>query len=210
MSKESSLKNLASERAVLAGLVQHGVDCLVDIEILIDEEVFSLDHNKILFKCLADALSKNDSIGFADILSSAKSLGLNEYVERPDVMKHANGIINTPIHLENVRSHAEKIRRLQFARNLQNQLRDIYRGLDEISGDESITEILSIAEAPIQETCMSYMKEDDTTPGAENFKFGKNLYIAPGSQDGRNPEIYDRDLMPLFGLFQTFMMMLIF
>jgi replicative DNA helicase len=164
MSKESSLKNLASERAVLAGLVQHGVDCLVDIEILIDEEVFSLDHNKILFKCLADALSKNDSIGFADILSSAKSLGLNEYVERPDVMKHANGIINTPIHLENVRSHAEKIRRLQFARNLQNQLRDIYRGLDEISGDESITEILSIAEAPIQETCMSYMKEDDTTP----------------------------------------------
>jgi|TARA_B100001094_G_scaffold86296_1_gene82671 hypothetical protein len=50
------------------------------------------------------------------------------------------------------------------------------------------------------------LKEDDTTPGAENYKFGKNLYIAPGSQDGRNPEIYDRDLMPLFGLFQTFMM----
>ena len=51
------------------------------------------------------------------------------------------------------------------------------------------------------------LKEDDTTPGAENFKFGKNLYIAPGMQDGRNPEIYDKDLMPLFGLFQSFMML---
>ena len=49
------------------------------------------------------------------------------------------------------------------------------------------------------------LKDDDTTPGGDNFKFGKNLYIAPGMQ-GTNPEIYDKDLMPLFGLFQTFMM----
>ena len=154
MSKESSLRNIASERAVLAGIVQHGIDCFVDVEILVDEETFTIDHNKILFKCLVDALQKNESIGFTEILSSAKSLDLNEYVERQDVMKHINGVINTPVHLENVRSHAEKIRRLQFARNVQNQLRDIYRGLDEISGDETITEILSIAENPIQEICM--------------------------------------------------------
>lgn len=164
MSKESSLKNIASERAVLAGIVQHGIDCFVDVEILIDEETFTVAHNKVLFKCLVDAIQKNDSIGFTEILSSAKSLDLNEYVEQKDVMNHINGVINTPIHLENVRSHAEKIRRLQFARKVQNELRDIYRGLDEISGDESITEILSIAETPIQEICMSYMREDDTTP----------------------------------------------
>jgi replicative DNA helicase len=164
MAKESSLKNVASERAVLAGIIQHGLDCFVDVEILIDEESFTLDHNKILFKCLVDAISKNDSIGFTEILSSAKSLDLNEYVEKPDVMKHVNGVINTPVHLENVRSHAEKIRRLQFARNIQSELRDIYRGLDEVSGDESVTQILSIAETPIQEICMSYMREDDTTP----------------------------------------------
>ena len=164
MAKDSSLKNVASERAVLAGIIQHGLDCFVDVEILIDEETFTLNHNKILFKCLADAISKNDTIGFTEILSSAKGLDLNEYIEKPDVMKHVNGVINTPIHLENVRSHAEKIRRLQFARNIQNELRDIYRGLDEVSGDETVTQILSIAETPIQEICMSYMREDDTTP----------------------------------------------
>ena len=86
MSKESSLRNIASERAVLAGIVQHGIDCFVDVEILVDEETFTVDHNKILFKCLVDALQKNESIGFTEILSSAKSLDLNEYVERQDVM----------------------------------------------------------------------------------------------------------------------------
>ena len=44
------------------------------------------------------------------------------------------------------------------------------------------------------------------TEGAENFKFGKNLYIAPGIQDGANPEICDTELMTLFGVFQSFMM----
>tara|TARA_B100001250_G_scaffold369926_1_gene353743 strand:- start:75 stop:764 length:690 start_codon:yes stop_codon:yes gene_type:complete len=41
--------------------------------------------------------------------------------------------------------------------------------------------------------------------GAENFKFGKTLYVHPGL-DGKNEEIYDQELMPLFGLFQQFMM----
>lgn len=50
------------------------------------------------------------------------------------------------------------------------------------------------------------LQPEDTTPGSENFKFGKTLYIAPNTQDGFNPEIYDTQLMPLFGVFQSFMM----
>ena len=164
MPKESALKNIASERAVLAGIFSHGIDCFIDVEMLIDEDTFTLDHNKVLFKCVEDAVKKSEKIGFTEILSSAKSLGLSEYIERQDVMQHVNGVINTPIDIENVRLHAAKIRRLQFARNVQNELRDIYRGLDDISGDESITEILSIAEKPIQDICMSYTREDNNTP----------------------------------------------
>tara|TARA_B100000085_G_C18393777_1_gene451552 strand:+ start:34 stop:720 length:687 start_codon:yes stop_codon:yes gene_type:complete len=41
--------------------------------------------------------------------------------------------------------------------------------------------------------------------GSENYKFGKTLYVHPQlSGDGK--EIYDKELMPLFGLFQQFMM----
>ena len=41
--------------------------------------------------------------------------------------------------------------------------------------------------------------------GSENYKLGKTLYVHPGlSGDGK--EVYDQELMPLFGLFQQFMM----
>ena len=41
--------------------------------------------------------------------------------------------------------------------------------------------------------------------GSENYKLGKTLYVHPGlSGDGK--EVYDKELMPLFGLFQQFMM----
>src|SRR6056300_689453 len=118
MPKESALKNIASERAVLAGIFSHGIDCFIDVEMLIDEDTFTLDHNKVLFKCVEDAVKKSEKIGFTEILSSAKGLGLSEYIERQDVMQHVNGVINTPIDIENVRLHAAKIRRLQFARNV--------------------------------------------------------------------------------------------
>ena len=81
MTKASSLKNVASERAVLAGIVQHGLDCFVDVEILVDEETFTLDHNKILFKCLVDAISKNDAIGYKNYME------LKMYSEAADLYR---------------------------------------------------------------------------------------------------------------------------
>ena len=40
----------------------------------------------------------------------------------------------------------------------------------------------------------------DKTPGAENYKLGKTLYVHP-STSGDGKEIYDKELMTLFGLF---------
>ena len=45
----------------------------------------------------------------------------------------------------------------------------------------------------------------DKTPGAENHKLGKTLYIHP-STSGDGKEIYDKELMTLFGLFPKYMM----
>tara|TARA_B100000427_G_C15458786_1_gene573044 strand:- start:31 stop:723 length:693 start_codon:yes stop_codon:yes gene_type:complete len=41
--------------------------------------------------------------------------------------------------------------------------------------------------------------------GSENYKLGKTLYVHP-SLSGTGKEVYDKELMPLFGLFQQFMM----
>ena len=45
----------------------------------------------------------------------------------------------------------------------------------------------------------------DKTPGAENYKLGKTLYIHP-STSGDGKEIYDKELMTLFGLFPQYIM----
>ena len=89
MSKiESNLQNIASERAVLAGLFQHGQESLIEVELFVGEDSFTLDANKVLYKCISHALKDKETAGYADILSSAKSLDLDEYVERNDILKH--------------------------------------------------------------------------------------------------------------------------
>lgn len=167
MSKiETNLVNVASERAVLSGLMQHGSDCLLEVELYVDENSFTIDHNKVIYKCVHHALSTNDSIGYTEILSSAKSIGLDEYVENDNVLKHIKGVMSTPIDINNVAEHAKKLKRLEFGRKLQGQLRDMYKDLNDVSGDESIAHILSVVESPIQKICLDYIKEDDMTPQA--------------------------------------------
>ena len=49
------------------------------------------------------------------------------------------------------------------------------------------------------------LQPGDRTPGAENHKLGKTLYVHP-SLSGDGKEVYDQELMILFGLFQQYMM----
>lgn len=160
----TELCNVASERAVLAGVFNHGVDAFVELEGNIDENTFTVDENKVLYKCICDAIKKSEKIGISEILSSAQSLNLSDYVSKKSVLEHINAVINTPINLDNVYHHAIKIRRLEFARKIQGELRDIYRSLNEVTGDESISSILSLAEKPISDICLSYMREEENTP----------------------------------------------
>jgi len=193
MTKETNLKNVASERAVLAGLLQHGQECLLEVELYVNEETFTLENNKVLYKCIRHSLDHNEKIGYTEVLSSAKALGLDEIVERDQVLKHITGVMNTPVNINNVSEHAKRLKRLEFARKMQGQLRDIYRSLDTISGDESIASILSVAEKPIQDVCLSFMKEDDLSPksigdGIEEYLAhiqstdGKSIGISTGFQ----------------------------
>ena len=183
---ESTLKNIASERAVLAGLLQHGKESLIEVELFVGEDSFTLDANKVLYKCIIHALKDKESIGYTDVLSSAKSLSLHEYVEKNEVLKHISGIMNTPVHIDNVAEHAKKLKRLEFARKVQTELRTIYSNLNEVTGDESITEILAVAESPIQDICLSYIKEDELTPKAIGDEIDEYLLHL---QDNQNKSI---------------------
>lgn len=158
------LSNVASERAVLAGLCSYGQDCLFDIEGVVNEESFSVDHNQVLYRCLRHLLKTSNSISFVDILSASKDLNVFDYVNTQEVMKHIHGILATPIELENIKEHAKKIRRIQYARSLQNCIKSSHEKLGKITGEETLSKIMSVVEDPLQHLMLSYIREEDNKP----------------------------------------------
>ncbi len=175
MSKpESELKNIASERAVLAGVCHYGSECLLEVEPFLEEETFTHEFNKVLFKCLKIVCPKQDKPDFVGILSAAGDMGLTEYVNKPDVMKHIRGVMATPINIDAVVNHAKKIRRLQFARHLQDKMRENYLALNKITGEETFNDIVNIVEAPVQEASVAYLRNETNKPkilGEDIFEY---------------------------------------
>lgn len=158
-----TLSNVASEKAVLSGLIQHGSECYVDVQSLLVEESFSVDQNKVIYKCLCKAFETSENIDLTSILSAASQLSLSDYINETNTLKHVNHLMNYNVHIDNVRPHAAKVRRLQLARDIQGELREIYLNLNKVDGDESITEIVAIPEAQIQSICQSYLTEDHSS-----------------------------------------------
>jgi len=172
------LSNVASEKAVISGLINHGINAFVDIQSIVKEDSFTIDNNKVIFKCVTKALETSSSIDLTSILSAAKQLDLDEYLNKPDVLKHLQHLMRYEVKLENVRNHGLKIRKLQFTRELQNSLRHIYLGLNDVDGDQSVTEILSIAESRIEEIASEYIREDRSNPqliGHNVIEYVENL-----------------------------------
>ena len=151
--------NIASEEAVLAGIYNHGIDAFIDVDGLINENTFTTDVNRVIYKCLKHSLNSGQSVNYSDFLSSAQSLNLTEFTDKNK--EAINNVFSLKTSLETIRQHAQKIARLEFVRKLQSELPSINKQLNDISGDESLSSILALAESPIQKVCLSYMKEDE-------------------------------------------------
>tara|TARA_R100000808_G_scaffold5713_1_gene17202 strand:+ start:32989 stop:34449 length:1461 start_codon:yes stop_codon:yes gene_type:complete len=148
---QNILNDAAAERAVLSGLCQYGSQAFVDVDDVITSTSFVHESNQAIYKCLCKSLEHSDQIDLSSILSAATELNLHEALNDKKELEYLRSIFNFPIHLENVRKHAIKIRKLEFARQIQKQVKQIYTDVSEISGDETVDEILSLAENPIFE-----------------------------------------------------------
>lgn len=161
-----------SEATVLAGIFHHS-DCYLEIQHLVEEETFSSDLHKVIFKCLQKGM-EYPSLDFSSFLGAATELKLLEYIE-PKLDKIKDVFSEKP-DINNVPEHAKIIRRLQFARDLKSKLRDSAKELDEISGAESLDTILSIVESPVQDLSLSYIRQEDHS--AKQFSEGLDEFLA--------------------------------
>ena len=146
---QNILSDPSAERAVLGGICRYGADAYLDIADIIQDSTFTIDSNSTIFKCLKHIFTSDptaNSIDIASIFSAANELECEHILSKKEEAQHLRAIIDFPVNLSNIRKFAAKIRKLEIARLLRDQLEIARDKILDISGTEPITQILSVAE----------------------------------------------------------------
>ena len=147
----SELSNKAAEKAVLAGLIQHGKDSFVDIDGAITEQSFTLEENQIVWSCLKKLFEDSDTVDLPTLYAAAKKIDLDSvFMERvpKDYYKRLSAI---NIEKANVKHQAAILVKFEIAREVDKTASQIKIKIKDVTGDESISEIISIGETPFFE-----------------------------------------------------------
>lgn len=158
------LQDLPAERAILSGICRYGSSALFDVTDILDENSFTIESNMSIYSCLKHILDRDDSAGIdvPSILSAAKEIGLEGFFNNQEI-SHLASIMKFPVLLKNIRPFAGKIRKLQIARMMYDQLELTKEKYLELKGDEPISNILGIAEESIFEFT-SLLADSDEAP----------------------------------------------
>jgi replicative DNA helicase len=182
------LSDPAAERAVLSGIIQYGNDSYLDVVDIIQEATFSVDSNTIIYKCLKRLFEIQEikTVDIASIYSVAQELNLYHILSKNDETIHLKSIIDFPVNKDNVRKFAAKIRKLEIARLLHKQLELAQDKLLDVSGSESINQILSLAEDTVFDFT-SLLNDGEHNPclvGENATSYIQNLENNPVDQIG--------------------------
>jgi replicative DNA helicase len=141
----------SSERALLSILCKYGDEAYLEVSDIICENSFTIDSNKYIYQCLRSLFESDNknSIDVGLIFSKAKELNLDHILNKKEETQHLKAILDFPAKKENITKFAAKIKKLEIARKLTSELDNVKDKLLEVTGSESITSILGIAEDAI-------------------------------------------------------------
>lgn len=163
------LSDIGAERAILAGLMQHGIDAYVAIADFITVDSFGHHNNQLLFKCIEQVIKNDHKVDIPSILSSASQLNLEDSINTPQEIKYIKSLFDFPVEKDNVFNFGIQIKKFEFARKIKKLTAKIHKDIDSISGTESINEIIQILEDPVTD----FLREDDGGDVPE--KIGNNV-----------------------------------
>ena len=159
------MTDVGSERIILSALFQKGYDCFIEISDIIDENCFSNDENSAIYKCFTKILDDKESkIDIPTIISKAESLGLSSYFKTSEQAKYLRSLMIFPVELVNARKAAAKLKKLNIAKRLSYSLSDGALSLNAITGDEPISQIISIAESTVLDATFKISNSEDPNP----------------------------------------------
>jgi replicative DNA helicase len=158
------LTDAAAERAVLAGITRYGSEGYFDVADIISNSTFTVEANSIIYNCCHKIIG-NDTVSKIDvpsILSASKELGLDGFFANQNELQHLNAIFKFPVAQQNIRKFAAKIRKLEIARLMHEQLELTQEKYTHIKGDEPLSHILGLAEESIFDFTSLLNDEDDS------------------------------------------------
>ena len=169
----NNLNDIGAERAVLAGILQHGIDGYITVSDLISADTFDNINNQLIYKCLEYVLTQDQKIDIPSILAASEHLKIKDSINTPQELKYIKSLFSFPIHKENILSFAAQIKKFEFARSIQKLTKKIHKDVGEIDGTERIDEIIGILENPVTD----FLREDDGGENPEQIGEGIQEYI---------------------------------
>jgi replicative DNA helicase len=180
--------DLASERAILAGICRYHEKAYYDVVDIIQESSFNSDLNRYIYQSIKSIFNKqnNARLDIPTLQSAAQELGLGYLFAKKDDVQYLQALFEFPIDLDNVRKFAAKIRKLEIGKLLYSQLEDAQQTLSKINGSESVSSILSIAEEKIFNfsSLLNNKSEDTELLGEDAEQILQNLIDNPVTQVG--------------------------
>lgn len=159
-----------SERMIISGLLQHGSKLFYDVDSFLKEVDFYQPENKIIFGTLrklivSDKMEKPDMASIIAFVKSTDETSIRNY----DLVDYLTALTQESIPVNNVLPFCKRVKKLSLVRNLKARL-DIAKGkLDEVTGEESLLDIIAVAEKPIIEFT------DDITKNSDTINIGANV-----------------------------------
>ena len=170
---EDKLVDIGAERAVLAGLLQHGIDGYVTVADLISSETFGNSNNQVLFKCIEKIMGNDQTVDIAAILSSANQLGFSDIINTNQELKYIKSLFDFPVNKENILSFAVQMKKFEFARKIKKLTSKVHKDIDDVTGTETINEIIQILENPVTD----FLREDDGGDVPQKIGSGASDYV---------------------------------
>jgi replicative DNA helicase len=169
----SNLADPAAERGVLSTICKFGADAYFDVADILCTNSFTIESNQVIWKCVEHIFKtgdKNTKLDVPFILSAAKEINCEDQLENKSEREHLRAIFNNPVVLDNARNFGAKVKKLEIARNSADVIENVYKSVVNISGSETISEILGLIESPIFDFVSSLNSNVD---GAK--KLGENI-----------------------------------
>jgi replicative DNA helicase len=171
-SANNKLQDIGIENSVIAGILQHGPDCLLDVEEIISPNDFYWRHNQTIFSIL-QYLVKDKNIKEFDIPSiiSAcveKSYEISKNLDPTELLE---ALFDQKISsIENTKKLAIVIYKLSITRKAIKSLDSAEKDLYTITGQENINDIIARIEDPVLSfTSKLLMQDKEMRPMCDDF-----------------------------------------